>query len=192
MQVREALARALEAGRPPFFYLDTNVIRDIIKGRKRSSTELLDLLKTKKWLSATAHFTYMEIFDIEQEARHFRQKLDEGLEINAIWASRRGRDLDRETLRQIETEIYQGIRNRYELIEWSYLDKDGWDRAIELAAESNLPAPDCIHLATALMAGCDVLVTSDGHLSRNARAYIASGQLDQVLKESKLLAASDQ
>lgn len=189
MELREALASALEAGRPPSFYLDTNVIRNLMKTRRGSpdSVALFDLLKERRWPCVTSHFTYMELFDIEQEASYFRAKLDQGLEVDDIWRSRRSRDLHQGALRKIELGIDELIQGKLGIIERLYLDEAGWNHARDLASTSNVTASDCLHLATALIATCDVLVTSDSHLSRNAKRYVASGPPEQALREIRLL-----
>ena len=53
-------------------------------------------------------------------------------------------------------------------------DSSFWksNRASGLCASTNISAADCLHLATALETGCDVLVSADEYFLKEARKYI--------------------
>lgn len=55
-----------------------------------------------------------------------------------------------------------------------YLTDDGWIRAYQLLDQLNIPASDCIHLAVADIAGCDVFVTNDDQLRSVASSFFGS------------------
>lgn len=59
-------------------------------------------------------------------------------------------------------------------VSWIALGKEETEQAMSLAAETNISAPDCLHVATALQAGCDALVTSDGGLKKAAQGHITA------------------
>jgi predicted nucleic acid-binding protein len=46
------------------------------------------------------------------------------------------------------------------------LSRDVLDRATEVRAQHGFATPDAIHLAAALVAGCDVFLTNDHRLNR--------------------------
>ena len=73
---------------------------------------------------------------------------------------------------------------RYPLIKYFHLTGEGFDIASGLCAHTNISAPDCLHLATALEARCDVLITTDEHFLEEAKDYIRicrPEQIDNVL-----------
>jgi predicted nucleic acid-binding protein len=127
----------------------------------------------------------MEALDVEQEHAWFLTRLQAGEHTERLLARRRRRDLTldelRDVFRRFMTTLVERDLERH--IQWIPLTLRGkeLDEAMVLAGESNISAPDCLHVATALQAGCDVLVTSDDGLRDAARPHIPAVKPEELL-----------
>lgn len=144
----------------PHIYLDANIIVDIIQGQRNSSIHLIETIKNKVWICSTSAFSYMEVLDIMQENKFIYEKMSEGYPLKKILRMRNDRDLSSATLNKILEVVKNRFFKRYKIYFYD-LSPDGWSLALGLGSDSNISAPDCIHLATAMEAGCDLLITSD-------------------------------
>lgn len=171
----------------PHLYLDSNVILDVLRDRRRHgqlvSLELLERAKRDKWFVSTSPFAIMEVLDIEQDDLFFQIKVSEGNTVADVLRIRRQRDLSKQLLDKISKRIEEKLRIAYSYIQYWELKVEGFDRAVELARGSNISAPDCIHLATALEVGCDILVTSDEFFMKEAKQYLPTSLPEGVEDE---------
>lgn len=69
----------------------------------------------------------------------------------------------------------------FSVCEFIDLDRSVFDFATSLRAESNLKAPDALHLAAAINSRCDVFCTNDKQLVKIAAPYIAVVDWDMLL-----------
>jgi len=168
----------------PSIYIDTCIARDVTERRtgRDASIELLGRIKSKGWSCKMSVFGLMELVDIEQEnmfvnLRYFIEKrtLDE------VYSSRRNRDLGRRELEKSFQYIDQ-FRNNYSFIELVGLSDNGWSLAIVVASGSNLHASDVIHLASAWMEDCDLVVTDDTFFIKEAKRYLKKEGIWDALK----------
>jgi len=168
----------------PHIYLDSNIILDVLRDRQRHgelvSLKLLERAKRDKWFVSTSPFAIMEILDVEQDDLFFQIKVSEGNTVADVLRIRRQRDLSRERLDNISRRIAGKLRIAYGYIDYWELDSEGFDHAVELARTTNISASDCIHLATALELGCDVLVTTDQFFEREAKQYLPTSLPERV------------
>ena len=152
------------------FYFDTSVILDLLRPRRRpESREVLQIAQSQAWTCVSSYYARMEALDVEQEHTWLRAQLRRGEHIERlIFRPRRVREIRRE--RELSRGALTRISNRFhkelvteieQSIYWVELDKLGWEEATTLATNTNISAPDCIHVATALRNNCHVLVTSD-------------------------------
>lgn len=158
----------------PHIYIDTNVIVDIIEGQRRSSVHLIETVKERGWICSTSNFAVMEVLDVRKENAFIFKKLSEGHTLKKILRLRYEKDLSEETLQDVYNKVYNKFFIPYKFIQFFWLTKEGWDKAIEICANSNISTSDCIHVATALEAGCDILVTSDESFEKNASKFIST------------------
>lgn len=156
----------------PHLYLDSNVILDVLRDRRPASLQLIERAKRDRWFVSTSPFAIMEALDAEQDDRFFQIKVSEGHTVGEVLRIRRQRDLPRQLLNKISQKIEGKLRIAYSHIQYWELKVEGFDRAVELARGSNISAPDCIHLATALEVGCDILITSDDFFMKEAKQYL--------------------
>ncbi len=150
----------------PHIYLDANIIVDIIQGQRRASIHMIEEIKNRKWVCSTSAFSYMEVLDIIQENKFIYEKLSDGFPLKMIMRMRANRDLSDNNLEKIFNQVKNKFFIPYDFIEFYDLTEDGWGRALGICATTNIFAPDSLHLATAIEAGCDLLVTSDEFFSK--------------------------
>lgn len=178
---RDVLQEVLSIRQVPRLYLDTNVILDLLRPQRRAeSGQLIRVTQGRGWALVTSSFALMESLDIEQENEWILKRVREGEGVDRLLRSRRERHLGADDLLKVQRRLSRFIR-QHRVFDWVHLDEDGWATAIGLALQTNLTATDCIHVATAHITRCDVLVTSDEPLRRMAEDYIAIALPGQLL-----------
>lgn len=159
---------------PPRIYLDTNVLLDLFFQRRIESTNLIDLARRQSWDVTSSHFALMEMIDIAQETLWAQRRLNEDREqLNTVISGRHQRDLSEDALSRIRQQIRRFTDNQFPQI--GYFDFAGpgvLERAMGICELTNMTAPDCIHVGMAREIGVDLLVTSDGHVQREAEPWV--------------------
>jgi len=172
--------------RAPYLYVDTNVFLDVVWKRRESSIVLVNRIKTKKIKACTSTFTFLEATDKEQEYKFFWKMLGKHHSFDEILRLRFQRQLTKQDLEDvIETVDAQFWKPYKDAIDFYYLELDGWTLAMELMGELSIRSNDVIHLATAILAGCDLFVTNDTDLLKTINKKIPActpEQVDQKLK----------
>ncbi|MCH8009021.1 MAG: PIN domain-containing protein [Chloroflexi bacterium] len=184
MTLDNTLAAAVARGTPtPTLYLDANVLLDIVRPqRKQESRLLLDECQQKSWVCSSSYFGLMEALDVEQESIWFRSEIRRGRDVDWLIRRRRDRKLTSQARGRVQGAFYrQFVADVQDAVRWHILDEESWEEAIRLAMETDASAPDCIHLATAKSAACDVLVTSDTQFQNAATGEIETANPEQVL-----------
>jgi predicted nucleic acid-binding protein len=128
----------------------------------------------------------MELFDINQDNKFVLNQLELGVHIKKAYKSLDQKNLSFTDLRQVSTNIQNVFSVKYPNIKFYDYGKINWDKALELKATANISAPDVIHLATAIEAGCDLLVTLDNFFKKEAKPYIEGclpEQVEQVIRD---------
>ena len=170
-----------EAVRIPHLYIDTNIIADLFYDRNPASVQLLELARLGRWQVSTSQFAVMELIDISQDQTWFIREVNERRRtVAAALRGRYRRRLPKSTLDTIKKDIERFLEHRYPFIQYFYLTPEGFNVASGLCADTNMAAPDCIHVATAMEAGCDVLVTSDEQVLHEAKDYIQVTRPEQA------------
>jgi predicted nucleic acid-binding protein len=150
----------------PHIYLDTNVITAFIQKEKKwypKIKQLLEYIKKKKWFCSTSFFCIMEVLDNLKDNEFARQKLiKEKMTWKDFRSSRNQRNLEDAQIQKLFTKFKKEITGRL-LIDITpfRLQNKGWEFALKISSESNIFAPDSIHLATSLENGSDLLVSKD-------------------------------
>ncbi|OGO47465.1 MAG: hypothetical protein A2W34_00045 [Chloroflexi bacterium RBG_16_64_32] len=177
-------------------YFDTTVILDLLRPDRRldaqNSVELLDSAIANKWQCAASYFALMEALDIEQENMWFRSRIRAGEDVDSLFRRRRKRDpLSPQASGRLSNQLYRKfVEEVQDFISWATFEAEGWEQALELAMTSNMRAPDCIHLATALASDCNILITSDTVLRDLAQPYIRSAFPPEMVAGLRRAAAS--
>jgi len=171
----------------PYVYLDTTIILDVIRGRKRASILLLERAKSGNIKACTSLLCLLELIDKEQE-HFFESKMHRnGYSFNEILKRRNQRNLREDDLLEAFDKVDRVFVAPYKkVIDFCYLEGAGWDKAVELMQMLNLRSNDAIHLATALVMKCNLLITNDQHFLENAQKVIPASfpeNIDKKLKE---------
>ena len=160
--------------RVPRLYLDTNVLLDLFFDRRPVSRDLVVLGISNGWDITSSNFALMELLDVVQENRWAVRRLTEEREqLNTLISRRHQRDLPEEALEAVRREINRFKDRDYEQITYYDIVGNGLlERAMGLCAETNIAAPDCIHIQMAIEIGADILVTSDSQVLRYADPWV--------------------
>jgi len=161
------------------FFLDSNVILDVIERRKNESIMLLEYIREAKLFCCTSSFAHAELVDIEQEFTHITNMLGKRFTLNEILRARKQKRL---ILEQRENAIdrVKDFFKQYRIETWE-LDEKGWSTVIEVLRDLNVKAPDSIHVATALESGCTFFVTNDEELGKEVKKKIKWVKPSQAL-----------
>lgn len=100
--------------------------------------------------------------------------MSDGYPAKKIMRMRNERDLSKSDLEKIFSEAEKKFFEIHKSVNYYNLDQDGWSDAFGTCIYTNISAPDSIHLATAMRAGCHLLVTSDKYFRKNADKYLPS------------------
>ena len=166
----------------PHIYVDTNVFAGILDGQHRASIHLLQIIKEKNWRCSTSMFALMELSEIRQDNKFIYSQVGLGVHIKKAFRSLDQKNLPPDELANTQEAIDTVFSESYPFVGFFWLEKIGWDRALELKASTNISVADCIHLATAIEAGCDLLVTLDTFFRKEAESFIKSCLPEQVNK----------
>lgn len=173
-------------------YIDTNIARDCLEGRDRSeeSKHLMKLVQKNKWKCVTSIFLIMELADGIKDRLFFQNKISEGWTTDEIMRKRSNRDLTKSDFRKVETYATK-IDKRYRFIEFFTLSASGWGTAARMSMDSNLSAPDIIHLATAWEARCNIIATKDDPFVEHAKKFLTNvglwGEHLRICKPSEVV-----
>lgn len=177
----------------PHLYLDTSVILDAIHKRWQPSVDLMQRIKTENWLCSTSRFTVLEILDVEQEEKFIENLRAQGLllsKIRGLLGNRRQNmwGLKKRELDEIYIKLYEVLSTEFPFITFEHpLVAELWDKAEDYCSATNIGATDAIHLASAVIIGCDILVTRDNDFCRIADDYILSILPEQIEGALKIL-----
>jgi len=169
-------------------YIDTNVALDYATNRDIDTVMLLEHIKEKRWRCISSTFLAMEMADYKKDALFITDKI-----LNKKWEMRKvlreGNDKQLK-ISDFENTIdwFEDFKKRYKKIDmYDFLqDKESWRLAQEISFNSNLTAPDVIHLTSAIWAAlgdrCDIFITKDKLLNREGKKIIEQYKLGSILK----------
>lgn len=172
------------ASRAPHIYLDTNILLDLYyAGRRPASTTFVNTAVAQDWQISSSHFALMEMIDIVQETLWATRRLTEDrMQLNRVIRERYRRNLPEDALSQIRQSINHFNDQSYSQITYfDFVAPGVLERAMGLCFNSNISAPDCVHVQMAIEIGVDLLVTTDEHLRVEADAWVASSSPDQAI-----------
>lgn len=164
----------------PHIYLDTPILVDVLRNRRTASLTLLEEARQKMWRISTSQFAVMEVLDVEQDDRFFILEVTKGQTVTSVLRDRYKRKLPEIERKSIQSKVEDFLDVSYPFIQYFHLSAEGFNSAIGLCANTNISAPDCLHLATALDARCDVFVTTDEHFLDEAKGYIEACRPEHI------------
>jgi predicted nucleic acid-binding protein len=168
----------------PHLYLDTCIILDGILGRRQASIQLLEQAKSEvengNWECSTSRWTIIELLDNLQEERYVENLRIEGYLFSAIrrvLGNRRQKEagLQLPDLDDIWIKVREYLTGDYSFIATKHpTNVDFWDKAEDFCASTNIGSTDSIHLTSAILMGCNILVTTDGDFIAIANRYLSA------------------
>jgi len=160
------------------FYIDTNIALDFITGRNRQTILVLGKIKDKEWKCVSSSFLAMELADYKKESLFIIDKsIEKKWEMRKIIRATDKKDLRRGDFEKVY-EWFNEFRKDYKNINlYDFLkNSDHWQLAQEISFNSNLAAPDVIHLTSAMLGSvagyCQVLITHDELLTKEGKRII--------------------
>ena len=170
------------------FYIDTNIALDYITGRNRQTVLVLGKLKDNGWKCVSSSFLAMEMADYKKESLFVIDKaIEKRWEMRKIIRATDKKDLRRGDFEKVY-EWFNEFRQDYKNIDlYDFLkNSDDWQLAQAISFNSNLAAPDAIHLASAMLGSvasyCQVLITHDELLSKEGKRIVQDYKLGGKLK----------
>lgn len=163
-------------------YVDTNVFARYLEGTHSAAVHFLETARAKNWRCSSSMFTSMELSEIRKEHKFIYNHLGIGTPIRTAFRLLDQKDLSPDDLKAAQERIDDLFSGRLGFVRFYWLEKSGWDRAMDLCAATNITPADCIHLATAIEAGCDLLVTLDSFLKGQAQLHIPCCEPQEVNK----------
>lgn len=165
------------------FYIDTNISLDYITGRNPETIFVLNSLVEMDSIVVSSSFLVMEAADFEKESLYFIEKV-----MNKKWELRKAvresyrKDLKRGDFYKVQDWIEE-LRDKLKLQLYDFLiNSDTWEIAQYISQNSNLFAPDVIHLSSSIIAAqsgikidkgiklpCEIFISNDDFLKKEAK-----------------------
>ena len=159
------------------FYIDTNVAIDFATNRDIQTVLVLERIKEKGWKCVSSTFLAMELADYQQDYAYINKEISKKRNPEDILRSRGTKNLKASDLQESE-EWFREFSQRFKnLTLYDFIsDQNGWALAREISFNSNLSAPDVLHLTSAILGSiggyCDFLMTKDGLLRKEAEKIL--------------------
>lgn len=167
------------------FYIDTNIAIDFATNRDIQTVLVLERIKEKKWKCVSSTFLAMEMADYQQIYSYISKEISKKRNPEDILKSRNSKNLKDHDFKETEewfAEFNQRFKNLtlYDFI----TNSNGWALAREISFNSNLFAPDVIHLVSAMLGFiggyCDVLITKDSLFHTEAEKILSLKQFKNI------------
>ncbi len=179
LDLAETLANASARRGGPLFYLDTNILVDIVRPKRRPpSLEFLNECQERSWECVASTFAFMEALDVQQQEKWARTEMRRGQFFDQLLYKRKDRKLTPRQFKRVYAEIVRELEGKVELFTPK---EEFWEDSIRIAIDSTSSAPDCIHVAAARAHECDVLVTWDDALKHTAAGEIPVATPGEIL-----------
>jgi len=169
------------------FYIDTNIVLDYITGRNTQTISVLEKIKSKGWKCISSSFLTMEVADYKKDSLFFVDKaIDKRWEMRRIVRESYKKDLRAGDFEKV-FDWFVEFLNEYNLELFDFLvTAENWFLPQKIAFNSNLSAPDAVHLASAMIGAyngqCQVFITNDKFFAAEANKVIGNRKLTGKLK----------
>lgn len=125
------------------------------------------------------------MLDAKQDERFMRNLLEQGRPLAEIVRRRRERRSGKLSLRSSELdlifrELNDALKSKLSFVIFHRPLAELWDETEKLCADTNIDPSDSIHVATALAAECDVLVSRDSDLVKIAKPYLPAASPERT------------
>jgi predicted nucleic acid-binding protein len=157
------------------FYLDTNILRDIVSNRNRESAVFFELAKALNLQCFTSTYALMELVDIKKDEIYFNDKvIGKGWDVGKFLKTRSHIQFMPHEIQLLEENLHQSLVTLLDgNMQFLNLSDDGWGLALGLSSKTCLASDDSLHFATLLSNQCNFLVTNDQEFIKEAKAIIS-------------------
>ncbi|MFC2021950.1 type II toxin-antitoxin system VapC family toxin [Chloroflexota bacterium] len=137
-------------------------------------------MEQEGWECSTSRFTILELLDIEQEDRYIQNLLNECHRLSRVrdllgQRRQKNKGLTKRELDEVYEKLHDELRTKCSCVNYEHpINEEIWNMADDFCAATNIGAFDVIHLASAIILNCDVLVTRDQDFRSIADDYILS------------------
>lgn len=169
------------------FYIDTNVAIDYATNRDIQTVLVLERIREKGWKCVSSTLLAMEMADYKQDYEFIAKEVNKKRDPEDILRSRGNKNLKKSDFQEIEEWFEEFQQHFRDLTLYDFIqDTNGWALAREISFNSNLAAPDVLHLTSAMLGSiagyCDIFVTKDGLLRKEAENIVIHYKLGSKLK----------
>jgi len=156
-------------------YVDTCILQGALSLRNDVDVVFLNKAKEKSWKIITSIHAFMELLDIAKDRRFLMNSVIDGwVDVSTFLRKRREMDLNRNDFDKIGKRIDKFLK-KYEFVNFMHIEFDVWEFVKRIVENSNIHSSDALHLASAFVWGCHILVTHDN-------SFIKEGNM--LLKEA--------
>ena len=140
----------------------------------------------------------MEVYGVVQERTWAIRRLGEDYQqLNTVIAGRNQRNLSGDALTNLRRIITSFTESSYPgIVYYDFAEPGVLERAMGLCANTNMAAPDCIHVQLALEIRVDLFVTSDSQVVREADDWVPTANpvsaIDRLAEMGFHIATDDQ
>jgi hypothetical protein len=160
------------------FYIDTNVALDYATNRDIQTVLVMERIKEKGWKCISSTFLAMEMADYQKDYIYISKEISKKRNPDDILRSKGGKNLNVSNFEETEGWFADFHRRLGNLTFYDFIvDSNAWTLAKDIGFNSNLSAPDVIHLVSAILGSingyCEILLTKDGVLRKEADRTIS-------------------
>ena len=160
-------------------YLDSNVLLKLMRKKdpqlRQHVEQLFEKARSRACECITSNFTVMEMLNDEQKKQFFKVEIHKGnIDIGALYSQRGQRKLSAVSLSRVNTRVREWLQSIEYAIKIVDPKEDVYSIALPIASFSNVFAPDCMHLANALLLGAELILTEDQHFYDCVQVQLAS------------------
>jgi predicted nucleic acid-binding protein len=168
------------------FYIDTNILQGAILGRNTEDVVFMNKARENKWEVYTSIYTLLELLDTAKD-RKFLMKLvvDKGMDVSTFLRERKEKTLHGEDLQELATHLNNFFLT-HKFVKFINIKEDDWKLVKKLAESSNLHSSDILHVVTAWVGNCQILITHDSFFVEEGNKILQKENVSGTLKICKL------
>lgn len=166
-------------------YIDTNIALDYVTKRNSETVDLIDGIKKQKGEFVISSFLVMEMSDYKKNDIFIKKCLRKKWEVRKILRevnNQKGKNLSAYNYETIDDWQYNVLKDITSLKVYDFIqDTDDWELSQFIATNSELSAPDSIHLTSAIIGSfvgeCRYMVTNDSLLITEGKRIIKNFEI---------------
>jgi len=125
----------------------------------------------------TSIYTLIELLDIAKDRKFLmKSAIDKWVDVSTFLQGRKAKNLSKDDLQDL-SKVVDNFFLRNKMIEFINIKETDWELVKKIGESSNLHSSDVLHLVTAWVGNCHVLVTHD-------KEFIKEG--NRILRDEKV------